>query len=210
MQPIIRAAALFSLLGLLFSGAEAAADDSAADNHRRLLTGEVLTASINTGGPIKAGRAWGIVDAPAQTVFKIISDIHHYRHFVPRMMDSKKLGEGRYALKSNMPWPANDVWAHVTAKAGKRDGVYVVVWKMDKGSFSHFDGVAWIQPFGKDRCLLTYQLLALPETLGAVVPDNILQRGMRGVSEAMVEAVRVRAKDVVSGRAVTGDRVAEK
>ncbi len=80
-------------------------------------------------------------------------------------------------------------------------------WKMAKGNFKKFEGTAWLQPYGKNRSLLTYQMLAVPDV---TAPESLLTRGMKVVALELVDAVRDRAHDVHSGKITVGRRVARK
>lgn len=179
----------------------------ANETRRKLMAGDVLVTSVRQGGGVKAGRAMAMINASPAQVYNVITQVQYYREFVPRMVGSDKVDKGIYLLKSNLPWPAKDSWARVKMVKGKRSGVYIVNWTMKQGTFKKFEGTAWIQPAGKGRTVLTYQLLAVPDT---IAPDALLSKVMKQVTEDMTYAIRDRVDDLLAGRVAVGSKVASK
>ena len=196
---ILAAAAAAVLLTSSHAGAN--------ETRRKLEAGAVLVTSVRAGGGVKAGRAMTMVNATPKQVYKVITQVQHYREFVPRMVGSEKVDKGLWLLKSNLPWPAKDSWAQVKMIKGKRNGVYIIKWTMERGTFKKFEGTAWIQPAGKGRSMLTYQLLAVPDT---IAPDALLSKVMKQVTEDMTYAIRDRVDDLIAGRVAAGSKVASK
>jgi ribosome-associated toxin RatA of RatAB toxin-antitoxin module len=156
---------------------------------------------------VKPGRAIGVINAPASVVRDIIAGMDSYKDFVPRISGSRKVKNGAYVVESKMPWPVNETWVYVRVRAGERDGTLTIQWKMTNGSLKQYEGVAWIQPMDNGRSLLTYQMLAVPDT---AAPDALISYGLREGAGSMIKAVRKRAAKVLAQqRQVPGRRVAE-
>ncbi len=181
------------------------ADVRANETMRRLMAGEILATSVTMGSGVKAGRAMAMINATPKQVYRVLSLVQHYREFVPNMTDSSKVSKGIFLLKSDLPWPAKDSWAKVKMSKGKRGGNYVLTWTMREGDFKRFEARAWVQAGGKGKSILTYQLLAVPRT---IVPDKLLSKFMKSVTEDMTDAIRDRAMAVASVKVVAGQRVA--
>ena len=61
---------------------------------------------------------------------------------------------------------------------------------MLNGTLKAYEGAAWIQPYGRGRSLLTYQMLAVPQSFA---PDGLMNYGLRRAASGMVDAVRRQA-----------------
>jgi len=199
--------ALVLLAGMAISTPVRADRPIKASLLNRLRGGRILARNAVSNEPVKPGVAMAIVDAPADLVWKVIMDVDQYRHFVPKMVGSKTLKRGKlFLLRAHMPWPARDNWVYVKVNNGKRGRTRIVAWSMSKGTFKRFEGVAWIQPLGKNRSVLTYQVLALPDV---PAPDALWTRGMRTIAKEMVDAIRDRSFDLFTGKVVPEHRVAQ-
>jgi len=153
------------------------------------------------GSSLWAARAMVLLNAPPPIVKEIITDVAAYKSFVPRTTASRKVGEGRYVIEMDLPWPVNKTWAYISMRTGTRDGIYVVQWKMLNGTLKRYDGIAWVQPWGGNRTLLTYQLLAVPNV---TAPHGVMQSGLRDAAITMAESVRNQVAKL-NARAARGD-----
>lgn len=77
---------LIVLLGALgfpsFSGA--------ADLHSRMAAGEIISFSENVpGSAAKLGEVKGVVNAPPEKVWRVVSDVNHFKDFMPRTLRSR-------------------------------------------------------------------------------------------------------------------------
>lgn len=172
----------------------AASSSASADIKSDLRAGKIITMSVpgKSGWP---GRAMAAVNAPAQRVFNILRDVDKYRYFMPRITRSKKIASNTYELAGTLPWPLSKTWIRLRLNAGKRGKVFVVSWKMFEGTLKRHEGTAWVHPWGKQRCVLTYQLLTVPKI---PTPSGLMNRGMRNAVKWAVDAVRKRATHAVS------------
>lgn len=173
---------------------------AAADVLSEIKAGKIVVGSLPASG-VKPGRAIGIVDAPASVVEQILSGFAVYKEFVPRCVGSRRVKPDAFVVESDLPWPVGRTWVYVKVQTGKG----VLRWRMLNGTLKHYEGVAWVQPYGEERSVLTYQMLAVPHT---VAPDALMSYGLREAVKEMVEAIRERAAVVLAQRPATGPRVA--
>jgi hypothetical protein len=62
----------------------------AADLHSRLAAGEIISFSENVpGSTAKRGGVKGVVNAPPEKVWPVISDVNHFKDFMPRTLKSR-------------------------------------------------------------------------------------------------------------------------
>jgi len=55
----------------------------------RLRAGEVIVSFNEAGrGPLKRGEVMGVINAPPETVWRVITDFNNYRYFMPRTLNS--------------------------------------------------------------------------------------------------------------------------
>jgi ribosome-associated toxin RatA of RatAB toxin-antitoxin module len=153
------------------------------------------------GSSIWAGRAMVILNAPTAIVKDLVTDVAAYKSFVPRTTASRKVGDGRYVIEMDLPWPVNKTWAYITMRSAIRDGIHVVQWKMLNGTLKRYEGVAWIQPWGTNRTLLTYQLLAVPNL---AAPTAMMNTGLRDAAVTMLESI-LSQLNKVTARAARGN-----
>ena len=163
---------------------------------RRLASGDILTTSVPTPKGVRPGRAMGVVNAPPSVVARMLADVDRYKEFMPCIRESRKVGDGLFEVKCELPWPIKDAWARVKVRSGVRNGVKVVQWWMVKGTLDSYDGVAWIQPWGEGKSLVIYQMRAVPSI---PAPNSLLDRGMRSAAKDVLETLRERAVKVMAG-----------
>jgi ribosome-associated toxin RatA of RatAB toxin-antitoxin module len=180
-----------SLLIICTSPAAALADDNLTP---RLEKGEIIATTV-PGSGVRAGRAVALVDAPPRVLRDLLAGFGDYQSFVPRITASRILKGNRFVVECDMPWPVNRTWVYGQFNAGSRDGAEVVTWKMLNGTLKSYEGAAWIQPYGKGRSLVTYQMVAVPHI---VAPDALMNLGLRSAAEGMVEALRNKAAKVLA------------
>ena len=197
----------FAVVSLLLAAPAAASDSK--ELLAKIRTGKVVVHSIvnKKSGP-KTGRAIAVVDAPPEVVAQIIGEIDRYPEFVPRCTDSRKVDPSRFVVFTRLPWPLKDTWAYIQLERRNQDQMRHLSWKMINGTLRRYEGMAWVQPLGASRSVLTYQMLAVP--VAGLAPDSLITRGLRNAVKAMVKAVRKRAAKVMAQRPAPGARVASK
>lgn len=162
-----------------------------ADVRSDLKKGKIIEASI-PGSGVWPGRAMGVIDAPAELVYKIITDFANYKGLLPHVIVGSEKVKGKddeYTLKGKFAWPVNDAYIRVKIKRVKRGTTLYVTWKMMQGTFKEYSGMAWVQPWGKTKSILTYQMLAVPSIFA---PSAIMTHGLKKATTAVIEAVRNR------------------
>ena len=100
---------------------------------------------------------------------------------------ARKLDDKHYELKAMFPWPVKETRCKLSVRKGKRGETYVIQWRQIDGTLKKYEGVAWIQPFGKQRTLLTYQMLAVPKVFA---PSGLMSEGLRNAVKGYIAAVR--------------------
>lgn len=171
---------------------------ASADNTRtRLEKWDIFTTAVTTRTGAKAGRAMGLMRAPAHVIYAILRDFSTYKEYMPRITGSYRSAKGQYVVKCKLPWPLGGTWANVQVRSGKRNGVYVITWKMNRGTLKQFEGTAWIKPYDKNRSLLTYQMTVSPN---APVPDALMASSMKDATWEVIAQLRKRSDKVLAGK----------
>ena len=171
---------------------------ASADNTRaRLEKWDIFTTAVDTPSGAKAGRAMGLMRAPAHVVFAILRDFSTYKEYMPRITGSYRSARDQYVVKCKLPWPLKGTWANLKVRTGKRNGVYIITWKMISGTLKQFEGTAWIKPYDKTRSLLTYQLTLSPN---APVPNALLASSMKDATWEVIAHLRKRSDQVLAGK----------
>jgi hypothetical protein len=178
---------------------------ASADPTPSLNAGKILAINVTAGPGIRAGRAMGVVAAPPEVVAGLLNNFVAYKNFMPRVVDSSRLGKDRYRIDVKLPWPVNRTWANIRVTSGKRKGTYIIKWTMETGGLKTYDGAAWIQPWSGGRTLLTYQFRAEPNI---PAPRALMDKGMISAVTEIVEAMQSYAPRVASGKVPPGVQVA--
>lgn len=170
----------------------------------KLESGKILVISVPAGAGVRPGRAMGVVRASPELVMKILTNFPAYKDFVPTVVGSRKLSQGRYLIQCDLPWPINKIWVDVKVRSGKRKKMSVLQWKMMRGTLKFYEGTAWILPWKKIGTLLTYQMRAVPTT---PAPVGLMNKGMRDAAEKVLSAVRQRAEKMLANKVMPGMKV---
>jgi len=178
---LIRAAIIIGIL--LALGAPAKADFNA-----KLNKGKIFSISVPKSG-IWPGRSMAVIDAPADQVYAILADFASYDQFVPRIAKSRLIKGNTYEIEATFPWPVKKTRATLSVRKGKRGTTRIVQWKMIAGTLKRYEGTAWIQPWGRNQTLLTYQMLAVPK---GIAPAPMMATGLRKATAQVVQAIRKR------------------
>lgn len=175
------------------------------DTLSEIKSGKIIVHSVPAkDGPDK-GRAMGMIEAPADVVADVLSRFDRYKDFVPRIVDSRKVKDGRFVVKADLPWPVKSAWVYVRVSRKDRGRTSFLRWEMVNGTFKAYKGMAWIQPIDAKRTLLTYQMLAVPKTRA---PDGMISKGLRSASKSMIKAIRAEAAREMARRSGSGTKMA--
>lgn len=159
-----------------------------ADARDDLKAGKILEISV-PGEGIWPGKAIAVINASAAKVLEIVKNFSNYYEFIPHIITSRQIKEGLFFIEGQFPWPVNKPWAHIEVTTGQKDKIYYVSWKMIEGSLKEYNGIAWIQPWGDKKCVITYQMLAIPAILA---PHAIMTSGLKKAVGKVVNAIRER------------------
>ncbi len=184
---------LSSLAFILVLPGVASADTTRA----KLEKWDILTTAVDTPSGAKAGRAMGLLHGPAHLIFAVLRDFSTYKEYMPRITGSYRSAKDQYVVKCKLPWPLKQTWANIKVRSGKRGKVYVITWKMTRGTLKQFEGTAWIQPYGKNKSLLTYQMVVAPN---APVPGALMASSMKDATWEVIHEVRKRSEAIQAGK----------
>ncbi|MBI4617021.1 MAG: SRPBCC family protein [Planctomycetes bacterium] len=167
-------------------------------DRRRLESGELLVSSETASDRARA-RAIGLVDAPPDVVWDVITDYDGYREFMPMTVESRvERVEGnsvdlfmelkvlikriRYRIRLFLDRPARTVdWERIDGDLKANEGSWRLA-PYDNGGAS-----------GRGRTLATYTVRL---EIGFFVPAAIADRLTKGSFPALYKAVRERAASV--------------
>ena len=185
------------VLALVLPAAARAGDELSAEELRRLEAGEILTWNFPVAGrSMPLLKAVGLVDAPPESVWRVIDDCSRYEKTMPRTYDSKEIERrGDHVVCraiGDLPFPFSDLVTETeavhTAGPGKR---YRREWKQRSGDFALNQGVWTLEPWRDGtRTLATYEAQVEPKT---ALPDFILRLGSQVTLPAMIESLREHA-----------------
>lgn len=176
---------------------------ASADLHSQLRANKIMSVAVPVKSGVKPGRSMGLVDAPPEAVYRVLYNFASYKEFMPRVTGSYRSGKDAYVIKCKLPWPIKEIWADIKVKRGKQKGMYVITWKMNKGNIKAYEGMAWIQPYGKNKTLLTYQMSIVPN---APVPGALLTNGLKDATWEIVFETRKRVAQVLAGKVAASSR----
>lgn len=159
---------------------------------------EVLTFNDPAGGGIDRGKAIGVIDATPEEVFRIATDYARYADFMPRVVASrvKELAADHalVELTADLKWPAgvSTVTARYQYQKLPNDTYRVTFDKVD-GSLKQYVGALYIEPFAPGKTAITYELVAVPDT---IAPKSAINRGVRRSTGNFVHALRQRINEL--------------
>lgn len=167
----------------------------------KLRKGQVLTKlEKSNASKYDVATSRGVIDAPIQKVFAVLTDFENYEKFIPRVQESKILrSEGHviyYKSHLNMPWPISDVFYECKATLYPEKNYYdfELVPGTGKG-VKHFSGHWKFESFDGDpeKTLATYMLNYAPEKN---YPAWVIRIGSKNTIEKNIIAVRKRIQDL--------------
>jgi hypothetical protein len=176
---------------ILLASLAAAAVPAADDLHGKLGKGEVVV-DVEPGGAVPLVTMQGVVDAPPEVVWDVVSHCGLYRGRLPRVAESEELPPDgdhvRCRTVVETPWPWKPLTSITRALHTVRPGVWKREWALESGDYITNEGSWTLTPFdaAATRTLVVYRLRAqvnmsvplimqeiaekqaLPETLAAV------------------------------------------
>ena len=171
------------------------------EEQERLAKGEVIVHLKAVKGPIKEGTAIGVVDAPPERVFKVITDNENFEQFMPyvRQSDVERLTEASIINYQylDFPFPIGDRYykLHILrmVENTNRGKVFKSTWTYIKGSGNIEDtyGSWTLKEYGQDKTLVTYVCCTDP---GGAIPKWALNMATEISLPQVIDRVRQRVK----------------
>jgi len=159
----------------------------------QISRGEIVV-NYKSKHPVYWLDVYGLIDAPADQVWKAITSYDRYQEFLPLVVESgiRKQAPGRcwQFVKMRPPWPLHDHWmvnANVENKAK-----WNLSWTMDDGNLRMEHGYWQITPVGPNKCKLQYHLTVDPWL--DVVPSWLVEFATKQVLPNVIKGVRKRVK----------------
>lgn len=145
---------------------EVIAIDLTQEEQERLAKGEVIVHFKAVRGPIKEGTAIGVVDAPPERVFRMVTDNENFEQFMPyvKQSDVERIAEGSIINYQyfDFPLPIGDRYykLHILrAVENTNTGrVFRSTWTYVKGSgnIKETYGSWTLKEYGQGKTLVTY------------------------------------------------------
>lgn len=156
---------------------------------KALRSGKIVIQTL-PGSGVQPCRGTAIIKAPAKHVFQVLANVTAYPKFMPRVASVRQAGSGRYRLKAKFPWPFNDIWVLVQTDQSRRGSIFKARWKQIDGSFKHYQGMAWVQPWGANKSVITYQMLV---DFDAPIPAALMRAGLQRATWRTLQSIRAQA-----------------
>jgi len=182
-----------SLVCSLFLPATSA--DAASGKKARLGAGEILVSSKKVPGSEQPrATVMGVIDAPPEKVWGIISKCADYKRTMVRVSESRQLWKKgnvhRCRVTVDLPFPLSTLTATT-------DAVHKVVpgkkwqrtWSLVEGDFERNSGSWTLAPFdsASQRTLVIYKVHAVPNL---PIPDGIRRAAQRKTLPGIIENLR--------------------
>ncbi len=153
------------------------------------------------GSPVKEGMAVGLVEAPPERVFRVVTDNARFAEFMPfvELSTVETLADGSLVnLQSlDLPWPVSNREYKIKlvneADAGGEPPLWQSAWTHVKGfgNIEESRGAWRVFPCG-ERALVEYQVYTDP---GGSIPTYFKNKATRRSLNQLIEAVRSRVGD---------------
>lgn len=170
------------------------------DERSRLEAGEVLVRDLPPGGSEGIGvLVMGLIEAPPEAVWRIMSDCEEQDEFMPRILYSAvrdRDGDSHTCeLVVDLPFPLEDARTQTRHHVRRLpDGGYQRHWELLPGDWSYrrASGSWTVHPYAAGRSLLVNRMDLL---LKAAVPEWILRAAHTRQGPETFEAIRVRVRE---------------
>ncbi len=173
-----------------------AAEASDAALNKKLASGDIIVQSMKVkGASLPLFTVMGVVDAPVETVWKLVTDCDGYVGMMPRVEDSKVVRrKGKTTtcqVRVDLPFPLGHLDSttkntQMKAEAGSRR----MAWKMVKGDYKRNQGDWELTHFGSKgsgKTLIVYNALVVPKL---AVPNSMLKSGQKRELPAVIKGIR--------------------
>ena len=173
----IAAIILFAVPGIQ----EVTAIELTQNERAQLANGEVIVFLKSIRGPIKEGTAMGVVEAPPEKVFRVVTDNEDFEQFMPyvKQSDVERLTEASIINYQylDFPFPIRDRYykLHILRRIeNTNEGkIFKSTWTYVKGSGNIIDtyGSWTLEKYPKGKTLVTYVVCTDP---GGSLPKWVL------------------------------------
>lgn len=189
----------FTLVALsLLAATPASASDEALS--KKLASGSIVVQTMKVkGASLPMFTVMGVVDAPVDTVWKLVSNCDGYAGMMPRVETSKTIKrKGKTTtcqVRVDLPFPLGHLDSTTKNTAMKADaGTHRMSWRMTKGDYKKNQGDWELTRFGKKgsgKTLIIYNALVVPKL---AVPNSMLKSGQKRELPGVIRGIRKAAK----------------
>ena len=182
------------LIGLILTAFMIAPSSAFADTDRRLDGGEVLLFTHDVDGQsIPKVNVYGVVDAPPEDIWAIISDCDKYVGVLPRVDKAKIVSRSGSTVTCDvtlgLPFPISDLRAVTEAEHTTGPPSWKREWTLVEGDYEVNEGHWTLTRFQGDesRTLVVYSLNAVPKNR---VPNRVQRRAQEGSMQDIIKSLR--------------------
>lgn len=173
---------------------------AATELDKRLDRGEIVVKSKAVkGSAIPMFKVTGVVDAPVDKVWALVSNCDGYVGVMPRVEKSRTLkkrgAKTTCSTRVDLPFPLSHLDA-VTENTTEKSapGTRRMSWELVRGDYKRHRGDWDLRPFGEadsGRTLIVYHALVEPSL---AVPKGMIASGQRRELPAVIKGLRRAAK----------------
>jgi len=158
----------------------------------KLARHDVLVFSDAWENGLEKAKAIGVMDFPAEEVFRVATDYARWKDYLPRVRDSRVLSwsaQGALVgLLADLPWPAGATYVQARYTHDKLPGgIFRIRFEMVHGSMKQYLGSLYIEPWVQGKSTLTYEIVAEPDV---AAPDSTINSSVRKSAGGFVHALR--------------------
>jgi uncharacterized protein YndB with AHSA1/START domain len=167
-----------------------------------LAKGEVIVYLKTVRGPLKEGTAIGLIDAPPEIVFGVVTDNEKFEEFMPYVTqsDMERWEDGEIINYQHLdfPFPVGDRFYKInitnTIEDTNKGKIFKSTWTYVKGSGNIEDTYgSWIlEEYGQGRTLIAYIVCTDP---GGWIPTWAKNTATEVSLPEVIERVRLRVKN---------------
>lgn len=158
-----------------------------------LRRGEIVVHMVNRH-PIYHLDVYGLIEAPAESVWNAVTSYDEYHRFLPLVVESdirrRTLGSTWQYVKMQPPWPLHAHWMVNINVEDRTAGT--VSWTMADGNLRFERGYWHIAPLGPAKTRLQYHLTVDPWL--DIVPGWLVEFATRRVLPDVIKGIRTRVK----------------
>jgi hypothetical protein len=192
--PPNRSASRFLAVAVLLVGSAASADPPDDAMRARLEAGEIVVDDV-PAGPMPFLTMQGVVDAPPEVVWDVVSHCGLYQGRMPRIVESEELASDgehvRCRTVVETAWPMGNLTSISRALHTVGPGVWKREWALESGDYVFNEGSWTLTPFDASatRTLVVYRLHAQANLHVPLVMQQIAQK--RALPDTLAAVRRV-------------------